>query len=164
MTPRPILRSAAQRGALLLGLLGLLVLPAACDRPPSADSLQEWTKSDHHSNDDDKAAAAAAMAGGAGQVARPATGAPAGGDVAQLVDITWRQQCTNCHGPMGRGDGQIGPMVQAPDLTRPDWQSKVTDAEMVATIKSGRNRMPAFNLPDPVLSGLVARIRSLQAH
>ena len=64
---------------------------------------------------------------------------------------------------MGRGDGQMGPMVQAPDLTRADWQSKVTDAEMVATIKCGRNRMPSFNLPDPVLSGLVARIRSLQA-
>ncbi len=158
MTPRLPLRSAARRGAVLLGLLALA---AACDRPPSADSLQEWTKSDHHSSDDDKAAAGGGI--GAAQVARPAAGAPAGGDVAQLVDITWRQQCTNCHGPMGRGDGQIGPMVQAPDLTRSDWQSKVTDAEMAAMIKSGRNKMPAFNLPDPVLSGLVARIRALQA-
>ena len=82
--------------------------------------------------------------------------------MAQLVDLTWRQQCTSCHGPMGRGDGQMGPMVQAPDLTRADWQSKVTDAEMAATIKTGRNEMPRFDLPDPVLSGLVARIRSLQ--
>jgi mono/diheme cytochrome c family protein len=160
MTPRPLLRNAAQRGALLLGLLALA---GACDRPPSADSLPEWTKLDHHSSDDDKAAAGVGMAGGAAQVGRPPAGAPAGGDVAQLVDITWRQQCTNCHGSMGRGDGQIGPMVQAPDLTRAEWQSKVTDAEMAATIKAGRNRMPAFNLPDPVLSGLVARIRSLQA-
>jgi cytochrome c oxidase cbb3-type subunit 3 len=55
-------------------------------------------------------------------------------------------------------------MVQAPDLTRADWQAKVTDVEMAATIRAGRNRMPSFTLPDPVLSGLVARIRSLQAH
>lgn len=134
----------------------VLVSAAACDRPPSADSLKEWTQADHHSTDDDK------LAAGAGQVAaRSATGATAGGDIAQLVDLTWRQQCTNCHGPMGRGDGQMGPMVQAPDLTRADWQSKVTDIEMAATIKAGRNRMPSFNLPDPVLGGLVARIRSL---
>jgi cytochrome c oxidase cbb3-type subunit 3 len=64
---------------------------------------------------------------------------------------------------MGRGDGQIGPMVQAPDLTRTDWQAKVSDGEMATTIRSGRNKMPAFNLPDPVLTGLVARIRSLKA-
>jgi cytochrome c oxidase cbb3-type subunit 3 len=160
MTPRLLLRSAARRGPLLLALSASMV---ACDRPPSADSLPEWTKSDHHSNDDDKLAAGGGPSVGPTQVGRPPTGAPAGGDVAQLVDITWRQQCTNCHGPMGRGDGQIGPMVQAPDLTKADWQGKVTDAEMVATIKSGRNRMPAFNLPDPVLAGLVARIRSLKA-
>jgi hypothetical protein len=55
----------------------------------------------------------------------------------------------------------MGPMVQAPDLTRADWQSKVTDVEMAGVIKAGRNRMPSFNLPDPVLGGLVARIRSL---
>jgi mono/diheme cytochrome c family protein len=140
---------------LMLALLVAIAAPA-CDRPPSADSLPQWTQADHHSSDDDKAAAA-----GGAQVARAASAAP-GGDVAQLVDLTWRQQCMTCHGPMGRGDGQMGPMVQAPDLTRAEWQSKVTDAEMAATIKGGRNRMPSFNLPDPVLSGLVARIRSLR--
>jgi mono/diheme cytochrome c family protein len=163
MTPRllsstPVSVPAPRRSlALLLALVVLAVLTtAACDRPPSADSLQQWTQADHHSSDDDKAAAA-----GGAQVARAASATP-GGDVAQLVDLTWRQQCMTCHGAMGRGDGQMGPMVQAPDLTRADWQSKVTDAEMVATIKGGRNRMPSFNLPGPVLSGLVARIRSLR--
>ncbi len=56
----------------------------------------------------------------------------------------------------------MGPMVQAPDLSRADWQAKVTDAEMAATIRSGRNRMPKFDLPDGVLRGLVARIRLLR--
>jgi cytochrome c oxidase cbb3-type subunit 3 len=85
------------------------------------------------------------------------------GEVDQLVDLTWRQQCSTCHGPMGRGDGQMGPMVQAPDLTVADWQAKATDAEMASQIKNGKNRMPAFNLPDPVVAGLVARIRALKA-
>ncbi|HTB75787.1 MAG TPA: cytochrome c [Polyangiaceae bacterium] len=144
----------------LLFLSFLLGAAAACDRPPAADSLQEWTAADHHSTDDDKLGAGAT--GATGQVGRPTgSAASAGGDVAQLVDLTWRQQCMTCHGPLGRGDGQMGPMVQAPDLTRQDWQSKVSDAEMAATIKSGRNRMPSFNLPDPVLGGLVARIRGL---
>jgi mono/diheme cytochrome c family protein len=84
------------------------------------------------------------------------------GGVAQLVDLAWRQQCTSCHGPAGRGDGQMGPMVQAPDLSRAEWQSKVTDVEIAATIKTGRNRMPRFDLPEPVVTGLVARIRSLR--
>jgi cytochrome c oxidase cbb3-type subunit 3 len=53
-------------------------------------------------------------------------------------------------------------MVQAPDLTQTDWQSKVTDAEMASTIKNGKNRMPRFDLPDPVVLGLVARVRSLR--
>ena len=88
--------------------------------------------------------------------------APKGSGDAQLVDIAWRQQCTNCHGATGKGDGQMGPMVQAPDLSRDDWQAKVTAAEMAATIRNGRNRMPKFDLPDAVLRGLVARIRSLR--
>ncbi len=158
--PRLPPRGAVARRVLssCLFLSFLLGAAAACDRPPAADSLQEWTAADHHSTDDDK------LGGATGQVGRPtgaASAASAGGDVAQLVDLTWRQQCTTCHGPLGRGDGQMGPMVQAPDLSRPDWQSKVSDAEMAATIKSGRNRMPGFNLPDPVLGGLVARIRAL---
>jgi mono/diheme cytochrome c family protein len=156
MRPRLFSSSASPRQ--VLALSGLLAAAAAgCDRPPSPDSLAEWTPADHHSTDDKAAPAAGA------QVGRPSASAPPGGDVAQLVDITWRQQCMTCHGAMGRGDGQMGPMVQAPDLSRADWQSKVTDVEMAATIKTGRNRMPGFNLPDPVLSGLVARIRSLQA-
>jgi len=130
----------------------LVSLVAACDRAPPAESLQQWSRADHHSSDDDKAS----------QGAQVQAGAPKGSDVDQLVDIAWRQQCTNCHGPSGRGDGQIGPMVQAPDLTRAEWQSKVTDAEVAATIKTGRNRMPSFDLPDSVVMGLVARIRSLR--
>jgi len=51
-------------------------------------------------------------------------------------------------------------MVRAPDLTRGDWQDKVTDQEMLETIRKGRNKMPKFDLPESVLKGLVQRIRS----
>jgi mono/diheme cytochrome c family protein len=134
--------------------MGALVGPSGCESPPSASSLQQWTPADHHSTDDDKLAAVGAQ--------RQAPLANSGDGVAQLVDITWRQQCTNCHGPAGRGDGQMGPMLHAPDLTRVEWQSVVTDAELSATIKNGKNRMPKFDLPDVVLQGLVGRIRSLR--
>jgi cytochrome c oxidase cbb3-type subunit 3 len=134
--------------------LAAACLACACDRPPSADSLQEWTPGDHHSADDDKL-----------QAGMQATGARSQGtDVAQLVDLTWRQQCSGCHGPAGRGDGQLGPMLQVRDLTAADWQSKVTNEEIATTIKTGKNKMPKFDLPDPVVQGLVQRIRGLRSN
>jgi cytochrome c oxidase cbb3-type subunit 3 len=136
----------------------------ACDRPPSADSLPEWTPDDHHSADDDKLRAqAASQAPAQAPAARGAAGqAGQGTDYAQLVDLTWRQQCSSCHGAAGRGDGQMGPMLQVRDLTAPEWQSKVTNEQIATTIKSGKNKMPKFDLPDPVIQGLVLRIRSLR--
>ncbi len=61
---------------------------------------------------------------------------------------------------MGKGDGQMGPMVHAPDLTRADWQSQVTDAQIAVSIKSGKGKMPKFDVPEPVVLGLVARVRA----
>ncbi|HXX69430.1 MAG TPA: cytochrome c [Polyangiaceae bacterium] len=149
----------ANRLPFALVLLGCM---SACDRPPQADSLREWTPSDHHSSDDDKLGARDPGA------KPPEPGVPKPGnvsstsDVQQLVELAWRQQCTTCHGVSGRGDGQMAPMLHPPDLTSSEWQARVTDAEMLATIKSGKNRMPRFDLPEPVLRGLVARVRSLR--
>ena len=148
--------SIRARIAKAIALLGCLVA-LACDRPPSAESLPEWTPQDHHSTDDDQLAAK--RAGGA----RSPKADSAQSDVAQLVDLAWRQQCTTCHGPAGRGDGQMGPILHAPDLTSEQWQDRVTDADMAMVIKNGKNRMPSFDLPQPVLRGLVARVRSLRA-
>lgn len=50
-------------------------------------------------------------------------------------------------------------MLKSPDLTRADWQAKVTDAELAEVIRKGRNKMPAFDLPPKVIEGLVRRIR-----
>jgi cytochrome c oxidase cbb3-type subunit 3 len=77
-----------------------------------------------------------------------------------MVDLTWRSQCQSCHGPSGRGDGPQGPMNKAADLGREDWQAKVKDEEIAATILNGKGKMPKFDLPDEVVKGLVARVRS----
>lgn len=127
----------------------------ACNGPPSAESLPEWTPRDHHSADDQKLAAQQGQA--------PAQrGQGQGTDIPQLVDLTWRQQCSACHGASGRGDGQMGPMLQVRDLTAPEWQSQVTNEQIAVTIKNGKNKMPKFDLPDPVIQGLVQRIRTLR--
>jgi mono/diheme cytochrome c family protein len=162
-TPPARLASALSGFSAGAGACALALVALACEAPPSPASLSEWTPADHHSTDDDKLAAQPNAADRAGQGAvAPAGRRNPSGDVAQLVDITWRQQCTQCHGSGGKGDGQMGPMVRAPDLTRADWQKGVTDAELAATIKNGKNRMPKFDLPEAVLQGLVKRIRALQ--
>jgi cytochrome c oxidase cbb3-type subunit 3 len=136
--------------------LALAASLLACEQAPSAESLREWTPGDHHSSDDDRVASGA-------QAAPSAQPERRGNDVAGLVDLTWRQQCTNCHGPVGRGDGQMGPMLHATDLTRKEWQDRVTDAQIATTIKTGKDKMPKFDLPDAVVQGLVARIRQMEA-
>jgi len=81
----------------------------------------------------------------------------------QLIEAAWAQACAQCHGPLGHGDGPNGSLVHAPDLTREDWQAKVTDEEIATRIRQGKGLMPANNdLPDSTVRGLVARIRALR--
>lgn len=123
-------------------------LAGACDRPPTVE-LKDWTPADH---DGEKKQAGSARQG--------AKGDPAGPDA--LVEIAWRNQCATCHGAQGRGDGPQGPMFKAADLTRADWQANVKDEEIAAAIVNGKGRMPKFELPDEVVRGLVARVRSFR--
>jgi len=81
-----------------------------------------------------------------------------------LDDVTivaWQQNCTTCHGALGRGDGPQGQLVHAADLSRPDWQASISDEAIATTIRVGRGRMPGFNLPDATITRLVALIRML---
>lgn len=134
-------------------VLVALVALAACRRPRG--EVREWRPEDHDRTDESPAA---------GRVPGRAPAASASGaaaSIAPLVEATWRTQCALCHGMGGAGDGPQGPMVRAPNLTRADWQAKVTDAEIAATITEGRGRMPKFDLPPDVVRGLVQRIRTL---
>lgn len=137
-----VLRSLALSAA----TAALVATAAACDRPPSSEGLPEWTPVDH---DGEKAQAGNGKQGTRGD----AGGTPA------LVEITWRNQCASCHGMGGKGDGPQGPMFKPPDLT----QSKSDDETLAATIKNGKGRMPKFDLPDDVVQGLAARVKSLRA-
>jgi mono/diheme cytochrome c family protein len=128
-------------------MTGLL---AACERPPSPDAIPEWSPADHD-RAEENAKLQAAPAGSARTAAQQTTA---------LVEAAWKSQCLRCHGPTGRGDGPEGPMNQTPDLTRGEWQAKLSDADIAAAIRVGKNKMPKFDLPDPVTTGLVARIRA----
>jgi cytochrome c oxidase cbb3-type subunit 3 len=119
----------------------------ACDRAPTADGLKEWTAADH-----DGEKKAASNQGPKGDK----NSAPA------LVDITWRSQCQSCHGAAGHGDGPQGAMFKASDLSREEWQSKIKDEEIAATIVTGKGKMPKFELPEEIVKGLVVRVRSFR--
>ena len=135
----PVALAATAAGAVLLGFVVFW-------SGRSSGDVREWSASDH-----DQAANSQA------QPAGQAKGSDRGEN---LVELAWSRQCASCHGPSGHGDGPSGPMVQAPDLTRADWQGRVTDDDIAQTIRKGRNKMPAFDLPPSVLQGLVARIRA----
>ena len=141
----------ARRLPLAMAPVAFALALAACERPPSADNLKEWTPADHDRAEEQS-----------NQASAPQAPAPRGGDAGAdtLIQATWVAACLPCHGPAGRGDGPNGPMVNAPDLTREDLQSRFTDDELAAIIHNGRNRMPKFDLSEPVVRGLIARIRS----
>jgi cytochrome c oxidase cbb3-type subunit 3 len=146
-------RPLAYRAALALAAWALAATNMlACNGAP--DDIRDWTPSDHDQ-----------PARQAGQVPERASSASPSGDAAapELIDLAWQRNCATCHGRQGRGDGPQGPMMRSPDLTRPDWQARVTDDQIAEVIRKGRNKMPAFDLPAPVISGLVSRIRSSRA-
>jgi cytochrome c oxidase cbb3-type subunit 3 len=134
----------------LVVALGCAVF-TACDRAPS--DVREWKPTDHEPPEN---------AGSVPAQPRPPASAPRESGP-ELVEVAWEQTCARCHGPSGRGDGPEGMMVRAPDLTRAEWQGRVSDEEIGETIRKGRNKMPAFDLPKGVIDGLVKRIRSRRA-
>jgi cytochrome c oxidase cbb3-type subunit 3 len=133
---------------IVAGAVGLSVLVFS-SRRPSAD-VRDWSPTDH-----DQPAGQQPTQG-----AMPRQKAAPQEDAAALVDLAWSRNCATCHGAEGRGDGPQGPMVRAPDLTRADWQGRITDDDIKQTIRNGRNSMPKFDLPDGVVDGLVKRIRT----
>jgi Cytochrome C oxidase, cbb3-type, subunit III len=138
---------------LCAGFFGVLLLSlgVACDDP--APDLAEWTVEDHTHQSERKQRRQTA-------ISKPATYTqPSKRNT--LVEVTWVKQCANCHGTRGKGDGPQSPMVKAKDLTVDAWQSSVTDQQLLEVITKGKGKMPAFNFPESMLTGLVAHIRDL---
>jgi cytochrome c553 len=136
----------------LVGISALVVLGgvSACDE--TAPDLAEWTVADHNHQ-----AKTSRSDRNPEMVTKDTRASPSKRNI--VVDVTWANQCTNCHGKRGRGDGPQSTMVKARDLTIPEWQDTVTDEHLAKVIREGKDKMPAFNLPDSVIQGLVEQIR-----
>jgi mono/diheme cytochrome c family protein len=134
-----------------LGLLTLVVAlgAVACDDP--APDLAPWTVADHDHQAEVKTARRPERAANYSQ--------PSQRD--QLVEVTWQKQCASCHGRRGRGDGPQAAMMKPRDLSKPDWQASVTDEQLAQVIRQGKDKMPAFNLPESMVTSLVAHVRKM---
>jgi len=125
-------------------------LAFACNNTPA--DLRQWKASDHDHT----------VNPNADQVQVTDAGSEAQNHgLDDVTIVAWQQNCTSCHGALGRGDGPQGQLVHAADLSRPDWQASVTDEAIATTIRVGRGRMPSFNLPEATVTRLVALIRML---
>jgi hypothetical protein len=123
--------------------------------------VREWRPTDHDHTENPGSSQV--------QVDPKDAGAPAVPGLEDVTIVAWGQNCTPCHGELGRGDGPRGPMLKATNLSDPAWQSAVTDQQIAATIKLGKGAMPAFKLPDVTIVNLVKLVRMmniarLQAH
>lgn len=149
------LRARASAFGLRRAILPILWLSALGCNSRGAD-VREWRASDHDRND-------SPGKGQAQQVDPKAQTAPAVPGLEDVTLVAWSQNCTQCHGELGRGDGPRGPMLKATNLSDPAWQQSKTDEDIAKAIKLGRGAMPAFNLPDNTIVNLVRLVRMMNA-
>jgi len=102
----------------------------------------------------------------------PGLSIPASGQTAKLRpnldegQNIYRQNCVNCHGSVGKGDGIAAAQLEPPpaDLMASKTQEK-QDAALLETIKLGRpgTAMPAWisELDEREIENVLAYIRSL---
>jgi cytochrome c oxidase cbb3-type subunit 3 len=138
-------------GALVLGVSLSL---AGCER--DASGLTEWTPADHDHQTEPKTRGRNNLAAVNQRKTNPRS-APSQRN--QVIDVTWAKQCATCHGRRGKGDGPSSTMVKARDLTTPEFQASVSDEQLKKVIREGKDKMPAFNLPDSIIDGLVQHVR-----
>ncbi len=141
-------------------MASLSVALGGCDHPPSPSKATAWKPTDHGADERFAAAEAAKKAGGVAAIETPE--ARAANETRVLADRVWAAQCANCHGDFGKGDGPVGGVVGARDLTSEAWQAKTSDDAIASTIREGRGKMPKFELPDSTIRALVARIRAVR--
>ena len=147
----PMKRWQVERLAAALVLGAALSTATGCEK--SASGLTEWTPADHdHQAEPRQRRTMANMAQKASPHAPPS-------QKNQVIDVTWGKQCATCHGRKGKGDGPSSTMVKARDLTNPEFQASVSDEQLAKVIREGKDKMPAFNLPDSIVQGLVQHVR-----
>ena len=74
----------------------------------------------------------------------------------------FKSKCALCHGTDGMADTPAGKALKAASFKDPAI-IKTPDAELIAIVKSGKNKMPSYKgkIPDDQIKGLVAYIRGL---
>jgi cytochrome c6 len=75
----------------------------------------------------------------------------------------FKEKCQMCHSADGTGDTPAGKVLKARSFLSPDVL-KESDADLLATMKNGKNKMPAFagKLTDPQFAELIKYIHTLQ--
>ena len=83
--------------------------------------------------------------------------------LAQTGADTYKAKCQMCHGATGLGDTPAGKTMKARPFNSPDVL-KESDADLMAVIKSGKNKMPAFagKLTPAQMDDTLAFIHTLQ--
>jgi cytochrome c oxidase cbb3-type subunit 3 len=131
-----------------------LLLALACNERPN--DLREWKPSDHAQEDNPSAAAQQNQVDPTKEAANTIPG------LEDVTIVAWQQNCTQCHGQLGRGDGPRGPMLKATNLSDPEWQKAHTDEQIATVIKLGKGLMPSFQqLPDVTIAKLVMLVRMM---
>jgi cytochrome c6 len=92
----------------------------------------------------------------AASIATPAVAQSAGADV-------FTSKCALCHGTDGLATTPAGKALKAASFKDPAI-IKTPDAELIAIVKSGKNKMPSFQdkLTDDQIKAAVAYVRTLQ--
>ena len=76
----------------------------------------------------------------------------------------WSKMCASCHAKDGSGSTVMGKKNNVGDYTKADVQAKFTDAQAIAAITDGKDKMKSFKdklTPDEV-KALVAYIRGMK--
>ena len=150
-SPRRAMTPAMRR---LVALISF-ALAVACNASPS--DLREWRASDHDHTSEPNSGQVEVQPDGGSDPALAQHG------LDEVTLVAWQQNCTRCHGTIGRGDGPQGASMRATDLTNGEWQRSVTDAQIIDAIKNGKGMMPRFGLPESTVTGLARLIRLLDA-
>jgi cytochrome c6 len=82
--------------------------------------------------------------------------------LAQTGADTYKAKCQMCHGATGLGDTPAGKAMKARPFNSPDVL-KESDADLIAIIKNGKNKMSAFagKLTDIQINDVLAFIPTL---
>ncbi len=75
----------------------------------------------------------------------------------------FKSKCALCHGTDGLATTPAGKALKAASFKNPDI-IKAKDADLIAIVKAGKNKMPSFNgkISDDQIKAAIAYVRTLQ--